>query len=303
VRYADDWLLGFTGPKDEAEAIKRRIKDWLRDNLKLGLSDEKTLITHARTGAARFLGYDIVTRHADDYLDASSRRGINGVIGLRVPADVIQAKCARYYRRGKVYHRPELLKDSDFTIVATYQQEYRGIVQYYLPALNVAWFARLHWVMRQSLLKTLAAKHGSTCRAMLRKYEATTTDDRTGTALKCLEVRVEREGKPPLVARFGGISLARQPRAIPDDQPHRVWGGRTELLKRLLADECELCGSRDNVVVHHVRKLADLKAPGRKDKPRWVQEMAARHRTTLVVCHHCHVAIHNGRPTRQRDPE
>jgi group II intron reverse transcriptase/maturase len=62
VRYADDHLLGFAGTKAEAEQIKNELAAFLRDNLKLDLSTEKTLITHARTHKARFLGYDIWTR-------------------------------------------------------------------------------------------------------------------------------------------------------------------------------------------------------------------------------------------------
>ena len=209
VRYADDFILAFTGPKAEAEAIKRKLKGWLLDNLKLTLSEEKTLITHASTTAARFLGYDIKVQRVNDYIDPTGRRGLNGVIGLYVPPKIIEAKCAKYLRKGKTMHRSELLRDSDFTIVATYQQEYRGIVQYYLPAMNVAWFSKLHWIMQGSLLKTLAAKHQSSMRKMKQKYSSTTTEPRTGKTMKCLEVRVERTDKRALVARWGGISLAR----------------------------------------------------------------------------------------------
>ena len=300
VRYADDFILGFTGPKVEAEEIKQKLKGWLLDNLKLTLSDEKTLITHASTEAARFLGYDIKVQRVNDYIDPTGRRGVNGVIGLYIPAEVVEAKCARYLKKGRTIHRPELLKDSDFTIVATYQQEYRGIVQYYLPAINVAWLSKLHWVMQGSLLKTLAAKHQSSMRKMLRKYSATTIEPRTGKSLKCFEVRVERDGKRALIARWGGISLSRQTHTAIDDQPYQVRGGRTELLKRLLADECEICGSRESVEVHHIRKLSDLNRPGRKEKSLWAQQMISRHRKTLVLCRSCHEAIHYGKPTRQQ---
>jgi hypothetical protein len=211
----------------------------------------------------------------------------------------VEAKCARFLKKGRTIHRPELLKNTDFTIVATYQQEYRGIVQYYLPAINAAWLYKLHWIMEGSLLKTLATKHKSTMRKMQRKHSTTTIDSRTGKTLKCLEVRVERTDKNPLTARWGGISLARQPHAVIDDQPYQVWGGRTELLKRLMADKCELCGSNENIEVHHIRKLADLNQPGRKAKPQWAQEMSARQRKTIVVCRSCHEVIHQGRPTRQ----
>jgi hypothetical protein len=84
--------LGFAGPKAEAEAIKRRIGEFLRDTLHLELSQEKTLITHATTQAARFLGYEIVTQQADDKIARDGRRAVNGKIGLRVPADVVEQR-------------------------------------------------------------------------------------------------------------------------------------------------------------------------------------------------------------------
>jgi len=50
IRYADDHLLGFAGPKAEAEEIKQQLAQFLRDNLMLDLSADKTLITHAAPG-------------------------------------------------------------------------------------------------------------------------------------------------------------------------------------------------------------------------------------------------------------
>ncbi len=293
VRYADDFILGFTGPKSEAEEIKQEIGEFLSNKLKLTLSAEKTLITNAGTKAARFLNYEIKVQKADDYI-TDGRRTVNGVVGLFVPKDVVDVKCAEYMKKGKTIHRGELLRDEDFSIVATYQQEYRGIVQYYALAQNLCWFSRLHWIMEGSLLKTLACKHRSTMLKMKAKYQSETVDKATGKTLKCLKVVVEREGKRPLTAQWGGISLTHQKHAVIEDIPYKVYGGRTELIKRLLADRCELCGSTKNIEVHHIRKLADLNVKGRKEKPAWVQIMAARKRKTLVVCHNCHVQIHNG---------
>lgn len=298
IRYADDFLLGLSGTHGEAEDIKQQITAWLHDNLDLTLSAEKTLITHATSQAARFLGYAISVMHIDDKLDRQKRRANNGTIALRVPAEVIEGKRRRYMGKGKVIHRPQLLADSDHTIIVHYQQEYRGLVQYYLLAQNVSWFHRLHWVMRISLLKTLAAKHRSTIGKMLLRH-ATTTVAETGERLSCLEARVEREGKPPLIARFGGIPLRPQPTATLDDRPFTFNNPGTELITRLLNGACELCGATKDIEVHHIRKLADLDKPGRKEKPAWVKRMAARRRKTLVVCRSCHDAIHAGRPTRQ----
>lgn len=250
------------------------------------------MITHARTQAANFLGYEIVVLH-DDAKHTNGRRSINGNVGLRVPAQFIQQKCARFMQDGKSIHRPELVNESDFSIVHEYQAKYRGYVQYYKLAQNVSWLAQVQWVMQSSLLKTLACKHKSSMQAIANKYKTTA---RFAHGLrKCLEVTVTREGKKPLVARFGGLSLTRDRHAtISDLSDTNMRPPRSELLKRLLAEMCELCGSTDDVQVHHIRALKDLKQAGKKERPLWQQVMAARQRKTLVVCRVCHTAIHQG---------
>ena len=295
VRYADDTLFGFSGPRQEAEEIKQKLRQFLRETLKLELSEEKTLITQASTQAARFLGYEIVNQQ-NDSKHAQKRRSANGRIGLRVPGDVVEKKSALYLRKGKPIHRPERLQDSDYSIVMQYQQEYRGIVQYYLLAQNVAHLYRLHWAMKGSLLKTLANKHKISTTAIARKYQ-TTLEAPNGKHLKCLQVQVPREGKKPLVAQFGGIQLIPYPRAIVSDVLPKPINTRTEILQRLLAHTCELCASTKEVEVHHIRKLADLKDKGGREKPAWVKLMAARQRKTLMVCRACHMKIHAGRRT------
>jgi group II intron reverse transcriptase/maturase len=295
IRYADDFLLGFSGPREEAEEIKRQIGEFLRNTLKLELSNDKTLITHAFTDRAKFLGYEVNCLHADDKLDPHGRRGINGLVSLRVPEAAVEQRCRLYMRRGKPAARPELLQDSDFTIVSQYQSEFRGMVQYYLLAQNVSRLSKLNWVMATSLLKTLADKHHTRVSHMARKYS--TTIETPHGPRKCFQVVVSRgSNDKPLVAQFGGIPLRRQHQVILTDlTPLMIRADRNELLKRLLADVCELCGSRVNIEVHHVRKLADLNKAGRREKPRWIQIMAARRRKTLVVCRPCHEAIHAGR--------
>jgi hypothetical protein len=119
VRYCDDWLLGFAGPRREAEQIKTRIQTFLRDELRLELSESKTLITHAVSQAARFLGYEIRTQHADAKI-TSGRRAVNARIGLFVPRDVIRQRCARYMRHGRPAQLGALLHDTDHSIVAKY---------------------------------------------------------------------------------------------------------------------------------------------------------------------------------------
>ncbi|WP_342666102.1 hypothetical protein [Ectobacillus panaciterrae] len=71
------------------------------------------------------------------------------------------------------------------------------------------------------------------------------------------------------------------------------------MVQRLLADSCEVCGSQNKIEVHHIRALKDLERKGQKEKPRWVQIMAAQQRKTLVVCPKCHNQIHAGKLTQK----
>jgi group II intron reverse transcriptase/maturase len=300
VRYADDFLLGFIGPRAEAEEIKRQLQEFLRDELKLELSEAKTLITHARSEAARFLGYEVAVLQADDQRSETfARRSLNGRIGLRVPRDVLEEKCRCYMRNGKAMHRVELTQESDFAIVALYQLEYRGIANYYRLAYNMHTLSKLKWVMETSLLKTLARKFQVSVMKVVRKYGTELEVD--NKKYKGFQVVIPREERKPLVATWGGIPLSWDIKATLKEKPTVLWTGeRSELVQRLLAEVCELCGSRNDVEVHHVRKMKNLhEYPGRP-KPPWVVRMIALKRKTLLLCRTCHEDVDLGRPLRRQ---
>ncbi len=145
------------------------MSDFLQTQLRLSLSADKTLITHARSAAARFLGYD-VTVMQDNRQHTKGRRAINGVVSLRGPREVLQAKCRPYTKHGGPWHRPELLHQSAFDIVSQYQSVYRGIVHFYRLAHNLRDVAHLHGIMQHSLTRTLAAKLRISVPAVYRRY-------------------------------------------------------------------------------------------------------------------------------------
>jgi len=297
-RYADDFLLGFIGPKEEAEEIKRQLGAFLQERLKLELSQTKTLITHARTETAKFLGYHISTFQRNDAHERSyhKRRVLNGKVELALPKAVIQEQCQRYMKGNNPTHRPEMENDSVFTIISFYQSVYRGIAEYYRMAHNVYQLNKLKWIMETSLTKTLAAKLKLSVRKVYEKYHATLLVDHK--PYKGLQTVIQREGKKPLIAQWGGIPLQRRMGLPLNDTLSPYWDARTELVQRLLADTCELCGSHADIEVHHIRALKDLKRYGRPEKPAWVKTMAARRRKTLVVCRSCHKDIHQGQPLK-----
>lgn len=290
IRYADDFILGFVGPREEAITIKHRIREFLTW-LKLELTEEKTLITHARTGKARFLNFEVYTAQ-ENSKRYHGRRTLNGNILLRIPQDVMTKWRRKVCPGGTPVHRTELLHYSDYDIVMNYQVEFQGLVNYYTIALNVGTLYTIKGAWTASLVKTLAAKHKRKTGWVYAKYKSIST-----FGITTIKVVVPREGKKPLIAEFGPKPIHYQ-RTIPNIEDERQWlrYNRTQLLDRLLAETCELCGSQDNVQVHHIKSIKDLsrRNRGKKERPAWMVRMIELHRNTLVVCETCHRQIHQG---------
>src|SRR6266446_4333704 len=283
---------------EEAHQIKDKIASFLQTELKLTLSAEKTLMTHAHTGRARFLGYEIGIMYSSTKLDRS-RRSVNGAVGMYIPEDVIQAKRKRYLRDGKPIHRPELQNDSEYDIIIRYQGEYRGLVQYYGLAQNLAQLGYVKWTMETSLLKTLASKNQTSTTKESKRLNATTkTPD---GPRKCLQLTIQREQKKPLIAIFGGLPLKRRKNPVIEDRVIRPYVQlRSEIVERLLNDTCEVCGGKANIQMHHVRHLRDLNKKGKREMPLWMQIMIMRKRKSIPLCKGCHDDVHHNRPKSKR---
>lgn len=297
--------MGLIGSKSEAKEIKQALRKFLQEELKLELSEAKTLITHARSEAARFLGYEVVILQDDHkrytFQRGKDRRSINGRVGLQIPKDILEAKCQRYRKGQKAIHRVEMEYESDFTIITTYQLEFRGIANYYRLAYNMHTLKKLKWVMETSLTKTLAHKFKVSVSKVYEKYGAElVVQDKK---YKGLQVSIPRPEKKPLVATWGGVSLSWDSKATLEEQPRKVYGGYSELVQRLLAGYCELCGSTQDVEVHHIRAMKDLHTYPGREKPTWVKRMIALKRKTMPLCRTCHEDVHAGRPLRRQSIE
>ena len=305
IRYADDFILSFIGTKLEAEAIKTAIGAFLKEKLHLELSASKTLITHSRTEHARFLGYDISVYHADDKISPrtgtiTKTRSINGCIRLGIPFGKVNELKKRYFRGEKPIHEAGLLAFSDAQIMDVYQQRFRGVAEYYKYATDRSELRNLKYVMEVALTKTLANKFKTSVPKIYRKYGGKRAID--GYTYKVLAVEVPTKNGTRYIY-WGGIPLkVIKPGMEPiDDNMGRrnvAFSSRTDLIQRLQANECEVCGKQGFCEVHHIHKLADLKNRwrGRKEKPDWVIRMISMQRKTLVVCEKCHVLIHGGKP-------
>lgn len=295
IRYADDFILGVIGSKEEAQRIKEDIKSFLSASLALELSEEKTLITH--TGkSAKFLGYEItVTR------DNHQRRDVRGCLrrtyGKRVRLNVSMAtlrdKLLEYgameikLRNGKEVWKPKcrsgLIFNDDLEILDRYNRETVGFCNYYLIANNCVVLHNFRYIMEYSMYKTFAGKYRSTVRKINKKYRYN----------KLFTVKYEQQGA--IKSRtFYKTSFKRRTTAFNgscDIEPYSIADvSRTNLTDRLKAEKCELCGATGKLIMHHVRNLKDLKG-----KESWERLMSARKRKTIALCPSCHRLRHLGK--------
>ncbi len=292
VRYADDFLVGFAGSKEEAGEVKTRIREYL-ETLTLEMSEAKTLITNGRAGKARFLNYDIRTIWENSHLGKCGRgkgRHLNGGIGLSIPDNVVTHYVNDVKKEETVVHKAIWRNNSDYDIVMAYEAQVQGLINYYKMAHDVVErMTHVRYIYRRSLGKTLANKHQCPTTKIYRKYGKRADDGRW-----VIEVVVSRKGKKPLVATYGKKPITQDRNVEIRDEIISMYTGRNELVSRLLNNVCEICGSSDNIQGHHIRQLSDLKKYEGKECPDWVKKMIAMRRKTLFVCKKHHDAIHQG---------
>lgn len=295
IRYADDFILGVIGSKEDALRIKEDIKSFLSESLALELSEEKTLITH--TGkSAKFLGYEItVTRNNHQRRDVQGRlrRTYGKRVRLNVSMATLRDKLLEYgameikLRNGKEIWKPKcrsgLIFNNDLEILDRYNRETVGFCNYYLIANNCVVLHNFRYIMEYSMYKTFAGKYRSTVRKINKKYRLN----------KLFTVKYEQQGV--IKSRtFYKTSFKRRTTAFNgscDIEPYSIADvSRTNLTDRLKAEKCELCGATGKLIMHHVRNLKDLKG-----KESWKRLMSARKRKTIALCPSCHRLRHLGK--------
>ena len=303
VRYADDFIVSVIGSKTLAETIKREISDFLSVTLKLSLNSEKTLITNMGTDKARFLGYEIARAKDDTKVTKNSKgavsRSINGLIQLLVPRDIIQKRIAEFSENGKSCANKARLRLPVLDIINQYNAEIRGLYYYYRLAANVS--KRLYafkFVHYTSLLKTIARKEQVSVNNVIGKY-GIDVPRKSGTGTKRLIGVSYKTNAGTKTMTYFDESMKRDSTPIINIMDYTADFRRNcQLITRLQANTCELCGSDTNIEVHHVRKLKDIRDKYKrlgKTMPPWVLTMVKMRRKTLVLCSKCHDNVHAGK--------
>lgn len=294
VRYADDFLIAVNGSKADCEMIKAKLTEFIRNELKMELSQEKTLITHSNE-TARFLGYDVRVRRDQQVKPWKNckQRTMNNTVELLIP---LKDKVEKYlFNKGAVKQRTDngklepvarvdLTRNTDLEIVTTYDAEIRGLCNFYFLASNYRSLNYFSYLMEYSCLKTLAWKHRCKLSKIYDKY-------RIGAKRWGIPYETKAGKKVRKLTKFNEIDGKRFDDVIPTIITI-IAKGRTTIDSRLKAYRCELCGyeGKDRKYeVHHVNKVKNL-----KEKEPWEVVMIAKRRKTLVVCRDCHQKIHHG---------
>jgi group II intron reverse transcriptase/maturase len=291
IRYADDWLIGVTGPYQLAEQIKQRVSDFLRTELKLTLSEKKTVITNARTQEAKFLGYKIrLGRTSKEQKQAHTtngsgkrfkRRSTGSEIVLKAPIDelVTRLKTKGFCDEdGKPIHRaPWQLLDED-QIVMLYSSINRGVQQYYRPVDNWARVQRVQYILKYSLAKTLAGKRKSRIARVINGGE--------------IKIRTWRKGKEKEIAFYQNHDWASRRDGFANSAKVDIVQMNLRMRTRSkLGLPCCICGDAENVQMHHVRHIRKM---DEKHERGFIRVMIALNRKQIPVCIRCHRLIHNG---------
>lgn len=291
VRYADDFLIGVKGSAEDCRKIKQQLSDFISNELKMELSQEKTLITHSNE-KARFLGYDIRVRRDNSISKSGNhkQRTLSQIVELNIPLEdkimkfLFSKDIIKQDKSGNIYPnvRKSLLRCTDLEIITAYNAEVRGICNYYSMASNFSTLNYFCYLMEYSCLKTLAHRHKSTVPKIITKFK-----DGNGDWGIPYETK---QGKKRCY--FANLKDIKRNKSFSDEIDNTAiihQNSRTVVEERLKANCCELCGTTmaSSYEIHHVHKLKDLKG-----KELWEQAMIGKKRKTLVVCHECHKIIH-----------
>lgn len=297
VRYADDFLIGIIGSKEDARFIRNEIATFLKEELNLELSMEKTLITNASSKHAQFLGYEVkVFKSQTIRTDSLGRktRLLNGKVQLKMPHSAWVNKLQKYQAiemgaNGTWKPRPRnyFQQNEDLEIVAQYNSEIRGLYNYYRLAENVSnHIHRFAYFMFYSMLKTFATKYRTHTKQIRQKYMKNgrfVVEYETKRGTKQIHF-IERS-----FPRVNGL-LKEQTDTVPNT---RYIMSATKLSDRIKAETCELCGrSNTTIHMHHVKRLKNLRE--KSSKSYLEQQMIARNRKTIALCKECHVKRHKG---------
>jgi len=187
VRYADNWILGITGPKRFATYFRNKMTSFLKTYLHLELSSSKTKITNIRTNHIMFLGFNLHIRSSNIkimrfpvVIKGSTRLQIKRTTSekIQILPDkdriLFKLKTNKYIDSNNFpREKPAFSVLEDAEIVNRYNQMILGISNYYRICDSNTTIHFIDYILKYSCAKTLAQRHRITLGQVFKKYGKT----------------------------------------------------------------------------------------------------------------------------------
>ncbi|MDV3201738.1 MAG: group II intron reverse transcriptase/maturase [Candidatus Phytoplasma australasiaticum] len=272
IRYADDFIIGCMGTREQADEMKTKVVNWLKD-LKLEIAYDKSKIVTATKGT-RFLSYMFkVNPTASAIKKKTTKKTLNGRVRTLIPKEEINNRCHKWTKKEKIIHDTQTVYRDRLEIIRTFKRVVEGIVRYFAYGENLNQLTKLAYIAEYSCLKTLANKEKTSLARVRKKLNIG----------KTWGVKYSIKNKPKYEVwteyNWEKIKRMRNYKGIDPDiipNPH-IYLGRTHLTDRLKAEQCELCQTKNcRLEIHHTKTVRNRN---------W-QSIA--NKETMALCKNCH---------------
>lgn len=317
VRYADDFIIGVEGSKQLAILIKDEIKVFL-DKLELTLNLEKTKITDFYNDYIVFLGYKIKSMEMNDKAhevinDKRIGRKITRRKKVRLSFEfdyqkvlnkLKEANIVRLRVRKQSNNKMDLIHIGRFRgnlinldhadILIYYNAIARGIYNYYCICRNHNQLFNVLWLIKESCALTLARKFKlRTMRKVFALFGKNLTYKKKVMIKGIERWRVYNFFAPEDTTRVNIGKWAPNIHNSIDSIISKSWGNK--LTKSNLFSNCAICGSQEDVEMHHVRSIKDLRDPKATNKDWFTRSMNSINRKQIPLCRLHHEQLHHNK--------
>jgi group II intron reverse transcriptase/maturase len=310
IRYADDFIVGVEGSYQKTQEIMNDLETFL-ETLGLVLNKTKTKITKFNEKPIEFLGYKIMSPYIksmekplETITEANSGRTITRRKKTRVRIFMDYEKVIKRLESRRII-RKRIAPGSHDTVVyrGTFQGSLvqldhadilryfnsviRGIYNYYCFVNNMDKLAHIIWLIEESCCMTLMRKHKM--KSMKQAYH------KFGKDLGCEITNKKGETRKIVLEKPANYESQHIKDVVTGPNPFEKIGEtwNNKFTKSNLFKECAVCGTDQNIEMHHVRKIRDLKNPHTLGKDFLTRQMMAINRKQIPLCQEHHEKYHN----------
>lgn len=304
ARYVDDFIIGFTGTKAEADEIKSQVESFLYDRLQLKTNEAKSSINHSSDRGIKYLGYFIrflpknktIIDPKVSYRDGEGKGpqlkniAINQA-QLRIPVEFILRRAvdrgyAKIRKSGSIRASScrKLSSLPDKQIVIRFSSIIRGLMEYYSPANKRSDLWSIVALYRKSCALTIADKHKlKTAAAVYKKY---------GPNIKVTDPVKKKETVlfyPTTLKTTGNFKLGKKDVSLSDKIMDPIQGSYRQNNKSEQTCEWPHCDRTVGLEQHHINPVRNIK--GKKGVSQYEVWLRKKQRQTVTLCREHHMEV------------